>query len=96
VFGKRVQLHERGGIEHGDALGASDLQWLWPVAGIDKNEWSGNLPCLAAIERNLKRFGGGKMGLASEQVHSLHRGKTVLVAEARTLDDPLLALADGW
>src|SRR5262249_30685575 len=95
MFGKRIQLHERGGIEHGDTLNTFDREWLWSVTSIDHNQGRGDFSRLAVIERDLKRFGGGKVSLAPEQIQPLCRGQTVLVAVARSLDDPLFALADG-
>src|SRR5262249_52712152 len=95
VFGERVQLHDRGGIEHGDALGAFERQWLWPVAGIDNNQGCGELSRLAALEIDLKRLWGEKMGLAPEQIQPWRRLETALEVAARARDDALFALAHG-
>src|SRR5215470_8875278 len=65
------------------------------VAGIDNNQWRGELSRLAAVEMDLKRLWGEKMGLALEQIQPWRRLETALEVAARARDDALFALAHG-
>ncbi len=68
---------------------------LWSVAGIDKNQWRGDLSHLATLDIDLKRFWGDKMGETPEQIQPLRRFDTALEVAASALDDALFALAHG-
>src|SRR6266852_35472 len=72
-----------------------DREFLWPVAGIDKNHWGCELLRLAALEVDLKHLWGDKTGLACQQIQPLRRFDTALKGATSALDHALFTFAHG-
>src|SRR5690606_13545755 len=87
-----VELHDRGGVVHGDVGGHIDLERARPLTDVDHDGLRGKGPGPTGVHRDLDRPVPHEPRLSLDELESLGLPQARLAATPELLDDGALAL----